>query len=61
MEQLHRDDYQKALTVTGVIRDSAEISLRECTAICYDMVAKRLYEEMDAKLEALLDYMGDQI
>jgi len=61
MEELYRYDYEKAITITGVIREMVEGSLRDSPVICYDMGAKAIWDEVDTKLSELGVYLEEQI
>jgi len=61
MEQLYRYDYEKAINVIEVIRNSVEISLRECPGVYQDMTALDKCEEIYTKLKDLESYLEEQI
>ena len=61
MEALYRFDYEKAISVIEVIRDSVEVSLRECPAVYQDAVTLEKTEEIYVKLQDLKDYLLSNI
>ena len=61
MEQIYRYDYEKAIAVIEVIRNSVEISLRECPAVYQDTVSLERCGEIYTKLKDLEDYLFNNI
>ena len=61
MDNLHRFDYEHAISVLSVISDSVDTTLRDCVAIYSDMEAQHIQEKLTDTIDLLMRHLEEYI